>query len=104
MAGIKGEKVYLDRSMLNMAFAGLFSNVNSFETCMNEMLKKIADRSGIVYCIEAGRNSNSVILEILYRKKDYPNGVFKSAVMSDITFFSNTLEERVNELLEYLLR
>ena len=104
MTGIKGEKVYLDRSMLNMAFAGLFSNTNSFETCMNEMLKKIASRPGILYCIEAGRDNNSIIIEILYRKKDYNNGVFKPAVMSDITFYASSLDERVDELLGYLLR
>ena len=104
MAGVKGEKVSLDVSMLRMAFAGLFNNTNSFETCMNEMLKKIAARPGILYCIEAGRTQNSVVLEILYNKKNYPNGVFKPAVMSDITFYASSLDERVDELLGYLLR
>jgi len=87
-----------------MAFAELFNNTNSFETCMNEMLKKIAERKGILYCIEAGRTQGTVVLEILYKKKDYPNGVFKPAVMSDITFYASSLNERVDELLGYLLR
>lgn len=104
MAGVKGEKVYLNTAMLKMAFAGFFHNTNSFETCMNEMLKIIAARKGILYCIEAGRTGSDIVLEVMYRRKDYPNGVFKPAVMSDITFYNNTLNERVNELLGYLLR
>jgi hypothetical protein len=102
MAGVKGEKVYLSKSMLKLAFGGLYNNTNFFG--MNEMLKKIATRPGILYCIEAGRSHDSVILEILYTKKDYPNGVFKHAVMSDITFHSSSLNGRVDELLGYLLR
>ncbi|HJO93256.1 MAG TPA: hypothetical protein QF753_07645 [Victivallales bacterium] len=104
MSGVKGEKVYLNMSMLRMAFAGLFNNTNSFETCMNEMFRKITARPGILYCMEAGRSNDSVEVEILYRKKDYPNGVFKPAVMSDITFYASSPKGRVNELLGYLLR
>ena len=104
MAGVKGEKVYLNTAMLKMAFAGFFNNTNSFVTCMNQMMKEIVGRKGILYCIESGRTDRDIVIEIMYNRKDYPNGVFKPAAMSDITFYTKTLNERVNELLGYLLR
>ncbi|MFA7186152.1 MAG: hypothetical protein WC082_14730, partial [Victivallales bacterium] len=45
-----------------------------FEQCMTLILKKIAAKKSIFYCQIVERNSDFISLEVLYRKKDYPNG------------------------------
>ena len=104
MVGIKGEKVELNIKMLKVAFAGFFNNPNSFESCMSKTYEKIVSKPGVLYCIETGRTPKSVAVDVLYNKKKYPNGLFKPSVMSDVTFYAKSLDERVDELLGYLIR
>jgi len=76
-----------------------------FEECMTLLLKKIAAKKSIFYCQLVERNSKFISIEVLYRKKDYPNGPFANlANLIFLGFKGKTNEARVDEFLGYIMR
>lgn len=104
LKGIQGVKVLLPTEHLYKAFWYYTRDRQRFEQCLTLLLKKIAAQKDIFYCRLVGKDSDNITLEVLYRKKAYPNGPFADLANHRINLRGRTPEERVDEFLKYMMR
>ncbi|MCP4177160.1 MAG: hypothetical protein GY756_05275 [bacterium] len=105
MQEVKGVKFTIDGTLIRWAFGGILNRSDSFQKCTSMLLKKIAEKQGILYCQLAGRGENgALILNVLYKTKQYPNGVFVDAGTIQSGYVFKTESERVDALLKAICR
>ncbi len=104
LKGLDAVKVKFPADRLQKAFGYYSHHRDFYERCLTVFMRKVAAKDGIFYCQIVGRDSNYLSFEVLYRKKDYPNGPF--AILADLRvyFKGKTPEARVDEFLGYVMR
>lgn len=113
MAGIISTKVEFEMAIFRAAFAdldeGFFTdslkrNQSREQKGINLMLRKVANFPGVLSCVETARNKNTLTVEFVYRKKNFPHGLVNKGMTEIQSYQMKTLDGRVNELIGYLFR
>jgi hypothetical protein len=76
----------------------------NFSRGINLMLEKISRQPGIFYCQLTGMDSKFITLEVLYRKKEFPNGPFSNLADLRVNFKAKSLDAKIDEFLAYAMK
>jgi len=98
MASIAAVTVTLRKEAIRKVFG---DNMGREQKVIAEILKRASKVDGIMSIHQIAVDINTITLEIIYRKKNFPNGVAHDYIDGNIKLRSN---DAVGEFMKYLFK